>query len=143
MNELQILRTMIDSFPDGIFLKDRESRFLFANQVIADLMQVPEPAALIGKTDHDFYPKVVADALLAEEILLFKTLRPLVNKEELRSPARGPRRILITKAPVMDAEGKVTGLLGITRDITEGQQEGTSRITKGSGEVLRAVLRVF
>ena len=33
--EKLMLRTLIDNLPDGIFLKDRESRFIFANQVIA------------------------------------------------------------------------------------------------------------
>lgn len=46
------LRTLIDNLPDGIFLKDNESRFVFANQVIAELMGAPDPSALTGKTDH-------------------------------------------------------------------------------------------
>ena len=33
-----MLSTLIDNLPDGIFLKDKESRFIFANQVIAELM---------------------------------------------------------------------------------------------------------
>ena len=66
---------MIDNLPDGIFLKDRESRFLVANRVTAELMQVPEPTVLVGKTDHDFYARERADTLLAEEKLLFETRR--------------------------------------------------------------------
>ena len=46
--ERVMLRTLIDNLPDGIFLKDRESRFIFANQVIAELMGAPDPSALTG-----------------------------------------------------------------------------------------------
>src|SRR5208283_1558224 len=57
--ERATLRTLIDNMPDGIFLKDRECRFIFANQFTAELMGAPGPAVLIGKTDHDFYPRKV------------------------------------------------------------------------------------
>jgi PAS domain S-box-containing protein len=120
--EMQTLRTLIDNLPDGIFLKDRESRFIFANQIIAELMGAADPSVLAGKTDHDFYSKEVADALLAEEQVVIETSRGSVNKEESKSLTDGLRRILTTKVPVVDAHGKVTGLLGITRDITERYQ---------------------
>jgi len=66
-----------------------------------------------------FYPKAVADALLADEQAVIETLQSLVNKDESKSLVNGLRRILTTKVPLIDARGEVTGLLGITRDITE------------------------
>ncbi len=113
------MRTLIDNLPDGIVLKDRESRFIFANRVIAELMGAADPSVLPGKTDRDFYPQEVADALLAEERVVIETRKSLVNKEESKSLLGGMRRVLTTKVPVFDAAGEVTGLLGITRDITE------------------------
>ena len=113
------LRTLIDNLPDGIFLKDKESRFVFANRVIAEMMGAADPAVLTGKTDHDFYSKEVADALLADERVVIESRLGSVNKEESKSLAGGVRRILTTKVPVLDARGEVTGLLGITRDVTE------------------------
>ena len=113
------LRTLIDNLPDGIFMKDRESRFTFANRVIAEMMGASDPLALTGKTDHDFYSKEVADALLADEQVVIKTHQASINKEESKSPVSGARRVLTTKVPLIDARGEVTGLLGITRDITE------------------------
>jgi PAS domain-containing protein len=44
--ERQLLQTMMNNLPGGIFLKDREGRFLAANRVTAELMQVPEPTVL-------------------------------------------------------------------------------------------------
>ena len=117
--ERVMLRALIDNLPDGVFLKDRESRFIFANQVIAGLMGAPDPSVLSGKTDYDFYPKEVAAALFADEQVVMETRKSLINSEESKSLVGGLRRILTTKVPFVDARGEVTGLLGITRDITE------------------------
>jgi PAS domain S-box-containing protein len=113
-----MLRTLIDNLPDGIFLKDKGSRFIFANQGIAELMGAPDPSALTGKTDHDFYPKEVADVFLADERVVMESRQRLVNREESESMS-GKLRWLTTKVPLIDAHGEVTGLLGITRDVTE------------------------
>lgn len=117
--ERAILHTLIDNLPDGIFLKDTESRIIFANQAVAELMGDTDPLALVGKTDRDFYPKETADELLANERVIMETRQSSVNWEESKSLLDGTRRILTTKVPVVNARGKVTGLLGITRDITE------------------------
>ena len=116
--EMMILQTLVENLPDGIFLKDKESRFIFANQVIADLMGAPGLQALLGKTDHDFYPKEVADIFLKDERVVIETRRSLVNREESDSPS-GRLRWLTTKVPVIDSRGQVAGLLGITCNITE------------------------
>ena len=112
-------RALIDNLPDGIFMKDRESRFIFANQVIAELMGASDPSVLTGKTDHDFYSREVADPLLADERVVIKNRQGSINKEESKSLVSGVRQTLTTKVPLVDARGEVTGLLGITRDITE------------------------
>ena len=117
--ERATLRTLIDNLPDGIFMKDTESRFIFTNQFIAELMGVANPAVLLGKTDHDFYPREVADTFRADERAVVESHRSLVNKEESISLSGRLRWILTTKVPLVDAGGAVTGLLGITREITE------------------------
>jgi two-component system cell cycle sensor histidine kinase/response regulator CckA len=121
------LRALIDNLPDGIFLKDRESRFIFANQVSAELMGASDPEVLAGKTDHDFYPKQVADALLADERVVIDSRQSLVNKVESKSLSGRLRWILTTKVPLVDAHGEVTGLVGITRDITERHEAEEAR----------------
>jgi len=128
--ETLTFQTLIDNLPDGIFLKDRKCRFVFANQIIADLIGVADPAVLVGKTDHDFYPKEVADTLLADERVVIEKRRRLVNKEEIKSLPSGVRHILTTKVPLIDAKDDVTGLLGITRDVTE-RSEVEERLRRG------------
>ena len=116
------LRTLIDNLPDGIFLKDRESRFVFANQVLAEQTGAPDRAVLAGKTDYDFYPKDVADALFRDERVVIESRQSLSNRVESKSVSGRIRWILTTKVPIVDARGEVTGLLGIARDITESHE---------------------
>ena len=55
--ERDILRVLIDQLPDPIYFKDAKSRFLVANAAVARLMGVTSPEYLLGKSDHDFYPR--------------------------------------------------------------------------------------
>ena len=59
-NERNLLRTILDTLPDVIYIKDKESRFIAANQQILDVMKAPSYEYLEGKTDFDFYPKKMA-----------------------------------------------------------------------------------
>ena len=112
------LLTLIDNLPDGVFLKDASCRFIRANKVVADVMGAGAPENLIGKTDHDFYPKEMADRFLEEERAIIATRRTIVDKEEPKVVSGSVRLITTTKIPVLDARGVVQGLVGISRDIT-------------------------
>ncbi len=119
-NERNLLRTLTRNVPDPMYLKDTESRFLFANEPLAEFMAGGEPDLVIGKTDRDFYPREVAERLIKEEKEIMRTGRPLLDKEEEVRTLRGTVRwYLTTKVPLRDPSGGITGLVGISRDITE------------------------
>ena len=115
-----LLRTLIDNLPDCIYVKDTQSRFMAANLATARLMGAADPNDLLGKTDADFYPPELAAEYRADEEELFRSGQPLVNKNESRLDAAGNRRTVVTtKIPLLDSQGKVYGLVGISRDLTE------------------------
>ncbi|MGA2615142.1 MAG: PAS domain S-box protein [Spirochaetia bacterium] len=116
--ERSLLRAVINNHPDAIFLKDRESRFVLANKAVAEIMQAGEPENLIGKTDRDFYPEAMTREFEADERGVIQEGRKLVNKEEPKPVAGKLHWILTTKVPLFDAEGGITGLVGVSRDIT-------------------------
>ncbi len=122
------LLTLIDNLPDGVFLKDETCRFIRANKVVADIMHAGRPENLIGKTDHDFYPKEMADQFLADERAIIATGRKLVDKEEPKVVSGSLRLIATTKVPVLDARGAVQGLVGISRDTTK-QREAEAALS--------------
>jgi PAS domain S-box-containing protein len=115
-----LLRTFIDNLPDCSYVKDTQGRFLAANLAVARLMGAATPNDLLGKSDADFYPPEQAAEYRAEEEELVRSGRPLLNKDEPHRDANGDlRTVLTTKVPVRDGQGKIVGLVGITRDITE------------------------
>lgn len=118
--ERNLLRTLTDNLPDYIYAKDTESRFLVANIAVARLMGVTSGEELLGKTDFDFYPKELATQYYSDEQELMRSGQPLINREEPgRDPAGNARHLLTTKVPLRDRLGKVVGLVGVGRDITE------------------------
>ena len=118
--ERNLLRTLIDNLPDYVYVKDADSRFLAANRATAWLMGAAVPEELVGKTDADFYPPEVAGEYRNDEQEVLRSGQAMVNKDEPANAPDGTRRaILTTKVPLKDNEGRVVGLVGVSRDITE------------------------
>ena len=117
--EQKLLRTLIDLLPSLVYVKDRESRFLVANNTCAAYMGASLPQDLIGKTDADFYPPDVAAGFRSDELKVLNGY-PILNKVEYGvSPLNTQNIILTTKIPFRDNEGNITGLVGASIDISE------------------------
>jgi PAS domain S-box-containing protein len=118
--ERNLLRTLIDTLPDNIYIKDIKSRFVLGNIAIARYMRASNPDELVGKTDFDFYPKEIATPFFADEQEIIKSGKPLVNKEDTSiDPSGQIRWKLTTKVPLIDNKGHIVGLVGMNRDITD------------------------
>jgi PAS domain S-box-containing protein len=111
-----LLRTLADSIPDPVFAKDDQSRMLFANP--ATLKAIGKPAQeVLGRSDLDFFDEETAGRMLENDRRVMATGEAMTVEERVEDPS-GRRCLLATKAPVRDDAGKVTGLVGVTRDIT-------------------------
>ena len=116
--ERHLLEVLLTGLPDSVYIKDREGRFLLANQVIANRMGVTT-AFLRGKRDVDLYPPEVAAGFRKDEDAIMATGMPVINKEELIVGADGREiHILTTKLPYRNPEGAVIGIIGMGRNIT-------------------------
>ena len=83
-------------------------------------MGVADPDDLLGRTDADFYPPEQAAEYRADEERLFQSGQPLINKNEPHLGVAGNwKTVVTTKIPLFDGQGKVYGLVGISRDVTE------------------------
>ena len=126
--ERNLLRTVIDSLPDLIYVKDTDARFILGNLALAQSVGLESPDDLRGKTDFDFNPPDMAAAYVAEEQEVMRTGQPLINLEEPGVDQAGNRQWGLTNAlPLRDSAGKIVGLVGITRDITERKQAECQR----------------
>ena len=117
--ELAILRTVMASVPDLIYVKDEQSRFLMANQGTAEVMGASSGQELRGKTDFDYFPTEMAAGFYQDEQKVIQTNVPLLSQDEhIRENDGKVRWLLTTKVPFRDAEGKTIGIIGIGRDVT-------------------------
>jgi len=122
-DERILLRTLIDNLPDRIYVKDTQGRKIISN--IADWQASGGKTMedIIGKTDYDTYPPELAAGYWALDKTVIDSGMLVINREEPGLDCQGnPVQILTSKMPLRDGQGKVVGLVGIGRDITEQKQ---------------------
>ncbi len=121
--ERTLLRTLIDNLPDSIYVKDLAGRKTLTNCADLQFIGTQTEAHVLGKTDAELYPAELAAQYAADDQHVIQTGQPLLNREELIRNRWGHERWLLTsKLPLRDGAGKIIGLVGIGRDITERKQ---------------------
>lgn len=121
--ERDLMQALMDNIPDTIYFKDTASRFTRINRAQAEYLRLPSPQAAFGKTDLDFQKSAYAQDSYDEEQRLVMRGQPLLNRIDLvAAPDGQPRWISSTKVPLKDEDGRVVGLVGISRDITAVKQ---------------------
>ncbi len=117
--ERDLLRRLVDHVPDVLWVKDTDSRFLVANEATLKQTGAASLDDLVGKTDFDFFPLEDARQYRAHEKGIMDSGQTHVGNEE-QTLVHGQRRCSVTtKIPVRDAQGRVIGLVGVVRDVTE------------------------
>ncbi len=125
--ERDLMQALMDNIPDTIYFKDTASRFTRVNRAQAQFLGLPGPEAAIGRTDLEFQEPGVGRELFDEEQRVVMQGQPLLNRVELQHDADGqPRWFTSTKVPLWDG-GRVVGLVGVSRDITD-MKEAESRL---------------
>jgi PAS domain S-box-containing protein len=119
--ERTLLRTLIDNLPDLIFVKDADSRFILVNQASLSMGQ-RTLSEIIGKTDFDINPPELAALYHADDQAVMQSGQPIINHEEQNVSAGQRRWFSTTKVPLRNNQGQITGLIGMSRDITERKQ---------------------
>ncbi|MDD2913695.1 MAG: PAS domain S-box protein [Gallionella sp.] len=124
------LRTLVQTIPDLVWLKDCEGVYISCNPQMERLYGTMEKD-IVGKTDYDFADAALADHFRQKDREAMAAGRPSINEEWVTFPDNGQRVLLETiKAPVRDEAGKLLGVMGIARDITgrKQAQETESRL---------------
>jgi two-component system, sensor histidine kinase and response regulator len=118
--ERDFLQVLMDYIPYTIYFKDLDCRFTKINKAQARLIGVEKPEDAVGKTDFDFFAGKHAKSAYEDEKRIMSTGIPLIEKIELVMDADGNNRwVSATKIPVKDILGNITGLVGISIDVTE------------------------
>lgn len=118
--ERALLRTLIDALPDAIWTKDINAQFVISNAAHVALVRATDEAAIEGRSGFDFHPPERAQEYHEDDLRVLRHGETIFNKEELvHAPDGSDRWHLVIKAPLKDREGRVTGLVGISRNIQE------------------------
>ena len=127
----QLLQLVMDTIPQTLFWKDRNSIYLGVNQAFAEDAGFEDPSIIAGKSDFDMpWTKEEADWYRACDQRVMENNRPELHILETQMRADGKRTWLDTnKVPLHDPDGNVIGILGTYEDITE-QKEAQAALER-------------
>ncbi|WP_304029464.1 PAS domain S-box protein [Methyloversatilis discipulorum] len=134
-----LLDAIIRSASDPVFAKDSEGRYLVSNPEVVRLLGIPEQA-MLGRTDAELLPPEVARRMMDNDRIVMSGGQ-VVRFEEHLSTADGERIFLSTKGPLRDAGGRVIGMYGVARDVTE--RLTAERALRDSEERFRTLFEHF
>ena len=121
-HERFLLQALMNSLPDHVYFKDRDSRFLLANTAMAISFGMDDPSGVLGKTDFDFFTEEHARQAFEDEQAIIRTSQPLTIEERETWPDRPDTWVSSTKIPLRDEKGNIVGTFGVSRNITERRQ---------------------
>ncbi|GEM_PF-1114857 len=118
--QLEVQRSVIDVMDVAVFWKDRESRFLGANEKMLEALGAETLDDVLGKDDRDFFPEETAAGYLADDEAVMSSGEPAIDIVERLPSSNGGFEVLTTsKLPVRDYQGEVIGVTGYFRFITD------------------------
>jgi len=114
-----LLRQLMQNMPEAIYVKDVELRYLQANAACAALHGVASPDLLEGKRESELV-RTDQPAPNLEPMQREMLQHRQVTSDQISRYVRGGemRWLSASHAPTADASGKITGLVGIARDVT-------------------------
>ena len=122
-NERALFRTIIDLIPDAVYVKDLQGRKIIANPKEVQLVGLGSEDEILNKTDFDLYPSELAIQTSEEDQFVIQSGKPILNYEGSIIDQDGKIHSLLgSKVPLFDSNGKITGIVGVSHDITERKQ---------------------
>ncbi|MDX8381173.1 MAG: response regulator [Ghiorsea sp.] len=113
-----LLESLINSIPDFIFYKDKNSVYLGCNDAFCQLIGKKSASEVIGVTDFDIFDKALAELFRKNDSMMLDKREPK-RIEEWVTHADGRKMLLDTlKTPYYNDKGEIIGLIGMSRDIT-------------------------
>jgi|1186.fasta_scaffold00648_2 two-component system cell cycle sensor histidine kinase/response regulator CckA len=115
---LTLLQGIMESTTDAVFVKDPSGRYLMVNPTAARIAG-RRTEDVLGKTDLQVFNAETAHSVMEWDRLVMETGVPVTYEQAGIAKADATRTFLSTKGPYRDSEGKIAGVLGISRDITD------------------------
>ncbi|MCU0545230.1 MAG: PAS domain S-box protein [Oscillatoriaceae cyanobacterium Prado104] len=115
--KLDLLYSSIDSTSDAIYVKDLQGHYIVVNAKTASILG-KEKSEITGKTDRDLLPAEIADRLIENDRRIIASgIEETI--EEIISEKGRIDTYIATKTPLRDLSGKIIGMCGISRNISD------------------------
>lgn len=121
VQSMELLQVVLDSIPQYIFWKDRNSVYIGCNRSWAEMAGIGDPGQVVGLTDNDLpWTEEQKRWYLECDRRVMETNTPMLRIKQSQRQANGQIAWRETsKLPLHDADGQVIGLLGTIEDVTE------------------------
>jgi hypothetical protein len=113
----QLLKDLADNTTAVIYVKDADGRYLQTNRRFEQIFNLTANQ-IVGHTDHEIFPREIADAFRANDLDVLAQNHPIEYEEEAPHPD-GPHTYISIKFPLSDSAGTPYATCGISTDITE------------------------
>ncbi len=112
---------LFDLYNDQVFfIKDHQARYVVINQTFVDRCGLESKSQVIGRSAQDIYPDPFGENYYEQDLTILANARPVINLLELHLyPGNIQGWCLTNKIPIRNSEGRVLGLIGISRDVKE------------------------
>lgn len=120
LNEAQArLGAIFNAMPDLIWQKDMQGGYQTCNPAMEKLLGLPQ-SDILGHTDAELFDAPTAGALQALDKAVTRSARTIVQEQWLKHLTLGRRLLFeVVSTPLLGESGRVQGVLGVARDITE------------------------
>jgi PAS domain S-box-containing protein len=113
-----LLNAIVDGTPDAVYIKDLKGRYLLFNGAAGKIVG-KDPRDVIGKDDTFIFPPDEARLMMDLDRKIMGSGEVQMVEEPVTKSAGKKAVFLSIKGPVFDAGGAITGVFGISRDVTE------------------------
>lgn len=138
--EHNLLSSIINALPDSVYVKDVKGRYILDNNAHREYLGLEDVHSIEGKTVYDYFFDQIAARFDADDREVVATGKPILHREEpaLRLQDSGRETWLETnKVPLLDTDGKIVGLVGISSDITE-RKEAEEQLKRFAAQLERS-----
>ncbi len=119
----RLLHTLIDILPCRIFVKDHSGCFTITNQAFRRSVGVDSPAEVLGRRRAELVSDSRDARVAADDLQVIESGVSILNREDLDvSPSGEKQWMLLSKVPLIDRDGRVQGIVGMSADITAQKQ---------------------
>ncbi|MGM0411393.1 MAG: SpoIIE family protein phosphatase [Bacillota bacterium] len=122
--ETEILNGLLEKFPEAMYIKDISHKFIAINKQAAKNF-ASSTDEIIGKTDFDILPQMIAKKSWQEEKYVLQNGEPIHTKKLINQKNWSN----ITRLPLKNSQGEIIGILGINQPLLGETNNNSSQLT--------------